>query len=285
MALIFLIAAKRKGYGLAYNSKDIDNVPKSSRRRFSSLSPTKAPVKMGSAEKANFKELQRYNKGAWVCIRAAGVIAKAQRKTELLAGDSSISSQTVNEDAVKAVSNVIIEDIFAVNDEKMIDSSEKGFIKPREQDDKREQIELTCLHVLNYVIQLRRHCNYVGLAIGTDGATIVRTPRGCYHRALKLSKALSFLASNLLVYKKECTPLLPMEIIYTILSTNNRADRESVSLFTYDVNTEDSMKLENSLNQISENGKLLLLSFFLFFSRKEDGLVKEFRIPADLKSE
>ena len=76
-----------------------------------------------------------------------------------------------------------------------------------------------------------------------------------------------------------------MEIIYTILSTNNRADRESVSLFTYDVNTEDSMKLENSLNQISENGKLLLLSFFLFFSRKEDGLVKEFRIPADLKSE
>ena len=255
MALIFLIAAKRKGHGLAYNSKDIDNVPKSSRRRFSSLSPTKALVKMGSSEKANFKELQRYNKGAWVCIRTAGVIAKAQRKTELLAGDSNISSQIVNGDAVKAISNVIIEDIFAVDDGRMINSSEKGFIKPREQDDKREQIELTWLHILNYVIQLRRYCNYLGLAIGTDGATIVRTPRDCYQRALKLSIALSFLASNLLVYKKECTPVLPMEIIYTILSISSRADRESVSVFTYDLNTEDSMKKENSLDQISENGK------------------------------
>lgn len=255
MALVFNIAVKRKGNVQVFLTKDTS--PKN-RRKGSVQSPTKS-LKVATADKALFKELQNLNKASWVSIRAAGVIAKAQRKIELLAGEASITSLKIVGESLKNLPLFAIEDLLCIDDSVTYSLHEDGSIQLGDGIDEQiksasNKVELSWVHLLHYLTHLRRHCNYSGLAIGSEHVPNVRIPIDCYGKALKLNKIITYLSTYLNIFEKECSPILPVDIINTALAAIfGKNDRNTVSPF--------EMLEEEASEMVENNGRKAFIGF------------------------
>ena len=201
-----------------------DNDSKSRRR---SNSKAMNVLRLSPVKQSTFvKENQRLSRGAWVCIRTAGVIAKAQRRCELLLGDPSITSLNMDKEVGNQIPDFVLEDMTGVeNADQKKDSKSINFVlKLNSQENPQETIKITWVHVLQYFTHLRRYCSYASLALGNFDKAIVRAHFRSGKRSIKLSAISRYLSENLTVFDKECVPIFPMDLIASLVSsvTNNR---------------------------------------------------------------
>ena len=226
MALAFSHTLKLHEKPMTPDSSNSDNDLKNRRR--SSAKPT---LRLSPVKQTTFvKESQRLSRGAWICIRAAGVIAKAQRRCELLLGDSSITSLPMDKAVGNQIPDFVLEDMTGVeNADKKKDSSSISFVLKfgggSSGGESQETTKITWVHVLKYFTHLRRYCSYASLALGNFDQAIVRAHFRSCKRAIKLSTISKYLSDNLPVFEKECIPILPMDLVASLVSsvTNKRA--------------------------------------------------------------
>jgi len=210
IALAFSHTLKLRDKPMTPESNESD--PFKNRRR----SSAKPLLKPSPLKQPFSKEAQRMSRGAWVAIRTAGVIAKAQRKCELLAGDPSITSQSMDAKSWESVPPFILEDLTGVeNADKNKDAEEGSYgIKFTKL-----KVEVTWVHLLKYFTHLRRHCSYSSLALGDFDRALVRVPFHSHVRAIKLAAVCQYLCGNLTVFNKECVPIFPMDLISSLVAS------------------------------------------------------------------
>lgn len=212
-----MLKLKEKAVTSDNNTVDGESGSGLSKQRRSAV-PQKPTLKPVVVKQSSNKETQRLCKGAWVCIRTAGVIAKAQRKSELIAGEPTITSLSLGDTAWSNLPSYVLEDLSGLEEasKKVNDESTKKYIL---KFDASTEVEITWVHLLNYVTHLRRHCSYSSLALGDFDRALVRIPLNCHTRALKLSAMMKFLPAHLSVFNKECCPILPTDIILSLMAS------------------------------------------------------------------
>lgn len=229
MALVFSHILKLRKKPMTPDNASFDFDLKNRRR--SSAKPAMLQ-RLSPAKQSSFsKENHRLSRGAWVCIRAAGVIAKAQRRCELLLGDPSVTSLPLETAMGVHIPSFVLEDMSGVeNADQKKDSTSVNFAlrfsntntnTTNNIGDKLEAtIKVTWVHVLKYFIHLRRYCSYASLALGNFDRAIVRSH---FHagggRTIKLGAITRYLADNLSVFDKECIPIFPMDLIASLVSS------------------------------------------------------------------
>ncbi|XP_066927211.1 cilia- and flagella-associated protein 54-like isoform X2 [Clytia hemisphaerica] len=155
------------------------------------------------------KDCHRLSRGAWVCIRAAGVIAKAQRKSELLAGELSVTSLAMEQTAWQNLPSFAVEDLIGVENADQLKEESNCIVKLNGGNN----VEITWVHLIKYLIHLRRHCSYSSLALGDFDKAIVRISFHSAARTIKLNVVAKYLAEHLTVFDKECIPIFPIDLI------------------------------------------------------------------------
>ena len=161
------------------------------------------------------------SRGAWVAIRTAGVIAKAQRKCELLAGDPSITSQSMDAKSWESIPPFVLEDLTGVEKaDQNKDSEEENYgIKFAKSTTEVVKVEITWVHLLKYFTHLRRHCSYSSLALGDFDKALVRVPFHSHVRTIKLAAICQYLSANSTVFSKECVPVFPMDLLSSLVAS------------------------------------------------------------------
>jgi hypothetical protein len=164
------------------------------------------------------KDLSRLSKICWVCVRAAGVISKAQRRIELLPGDQSVTATKITKSKSDQIPAFALFDIVGTaNIVKHSDSyvGDEGVVQIQGG----SNVEKSWVHLLNYSSHLQRVCNYSSLALSDGSADLLLTvPGGCHRQMLKQAAVHKFLKNNLTEYDHECCPILPVELIVTVIT-------------------------------------------------------------------
>ena len=246
-------------------------------RRRSSAKPMNV-LRLSPAKQSSFvKENQRLSRGAWVCIRAAGVIAKAQQRCELLLGDPSITSLNMDKEVGNQIPDFVLEDMTGVeNADQKKDSSSINFIlrfnnisSGSGAENHQEATKITWVHVLKYFTHLRRYCSYASLALGNFDKAIVRAHFRSCKRSIKLSAISRYLSENLTVFDKECVPIFPMDLIASLVSSVTNSKRivsgtdisAPVSPLKMDIQEDQCKFVKGFLNYYNST----LFLHFLFF--------------------
>ncbi|XP_057307241.1 cilia- and flagella-associated protein 54-like [Hydractinia symbiolongicarpus] len=245
MGLTFISMLQRKGLTLSDQVKETEPSTKGKKKSTSSNSKLSKPT--ASKTKID-KNAQRLAKGAWICIRTAGVIAKAQQKSELLAGEAVITSQVITNMAAENIPAFALEDVMGCAYNPSWNISEQGKVDVESQSMK--SVEVTWVHLLNYATNLRRNCNYSSLAISNRDVEVVRIPNHCTTRAIKLASVCQYLMTYLSVYDKECCPILPIEIFSIILASLKSSDREICTPTPLDF--DETSKLDINISSIKQ---------------------------------
>ena len=168
-------------------------------------------------------------------MRAAGIVSKSQRKAELLAGEQLVTTSDINKDALIDLRGFMACDLLGTDlikkppvEESIQD--EEGNLKILNEivDDGKLRVEgtdtpidVTWVHVLNYMTGLQRACTYSSLALGTDAALNVGVPQNSVAPSLKLVSVHRHLKKHLTAYERDCCPLMPVDVIRSIMLDAN----------------------------------------------------------------
>ena len=223
------------------NGDNVSPTPEISLKRRKSSNPIKNNRKVPFSEKVALREIKRLGKGIWISIRAASIIAKAQQKSELLAGEVSMTSDPIVDQQREAIPLFAMEDILG-----MTNAEQTNLPCTLDGNTSNKLLEITWAILLNYGTYLRRKCNYSSLVIGENKIPIVHIPRKCHFHALKLSMTCKYLQSNSAAYQQHCQSILPMESILSILKPIQSATRSEANIAM-----EESGKVVLSVGELS----------------------------------
>lgn len=168
-------------------------------------------AKRDKESRAREKARQSMRKAAWLAARTAGVIAKAQKKFEFLATDAVEMSKE---------SKDLLPPFFALHEilktDTLIKDSESGLVvnngvvRAENRFGKAESFHFSWSHVVNYARALTKQTSYVGMGLGTSNVNLRRASKSDQYD-LKLKIMHNFLKESLVIYEKECCPILPID--------------------------------------------------------------------------
>ncbi len=170
-------------------------------------------AKRDKEARAREKQRQSIRKAAWVAVRTAGAIAKAQKKLEMLTTDAVVVSDEMKEISAPEFSLFEIfktDSIIRDSDTGLLMSS-SGMVLSESQSGKPRSYQFTWLNLVNYLKNLKRLTGYAAMGFGSGSKLCVRTAFKTSRNALKLGVVHRFLQENLIIYDKECCPILPVE--------------------------------------------------------------------------
>ena len=165
--------------------------------------------------RAREKYRQSIRKAAWVAVRTAGAIAKAQKKFEYLATESvEASNETVDLVVPDFAVYEILKTDAVVKDDESGCSVNNGVVRIKNRFGKAEMYQFPWSQVITYTRALKKQTSYAGMGFGSSKINL-RTAFGVEKHALKLKVMHSFLKESLTIYEKECCPILPTDFLLT----------------------------------------------------------------------
>ena len=184
-------------------------------------------LKKEKEEKLKTKERQRLRKAAWLAIRTAGAIAKAQKRLGLLTGDPSITSHMIIEKAAQRIPQYSLYDLLGTDEmiqndenESMVDPTGLVIIPSAQQ--RQEEFQLSWVHMVKYAAHLKRQLTYGTMGLGSPQTFLVRAALQSEKQALKLEGIHRYLREHLIVYDKECCPILPKDSLLDLASSSTQ---------------------------------------------------------------
>lgn len=161
--------------------------------------------------RAKEKQRQNIRKAAWVAVRTAGAVAKAQKRFEYLATDSVEVSEESKEFSPPdfALHEILKTDSVLKDDESgcVVNS---GVVRLNNRFGKTEFYRFSWLHIVNFARALMKQTSYAGMGLGSSKLNVRRAFGGEKH-ALKMRVIHQFLKESLTIYEKECCPILPVD--------------------------------------------------------------------------
>ena len=163
--------------------------------------------------RAREKYRQSIRKAAWLAVRTAGAIAKAQKKFEYIATESVEVSEDANEMAVPdfALYEILKTDTILKDNESGF-AVNSGVVRVKNRFGKAEMYQFSWPQIINYARALKKQTSYVGMGLGSSKINL-RTALGVEKHVLKMKVVHGFLKENLTIYEKECCPILPTDFL------------------------------------------------------------------------
>ena len=167
------------------------------------------------------KQRQSIRRAAWVAIRTAGAIAKAQKKFESLTTDDiAVSDETKELTAPDFCLYEILKTDAVIADKETGSLINDGIVRTKNRFGKSDFFQFTWQHVINYARTLKRQTGYTGMGLGSGSKLSVRAAFGSERTALKMEVIHNFLRESLVIYDKECCPVLPMDFFLNLPFTS-----------------------------------------------------------------
>lgn len=170
-------------------------------------------------KEARLRERQRQSirRTAWVAIRTAGAIAKAQKKFEDLTTDDIAVSHEIKElTAPDFCLYEILKTDAVITDKENGLAINDGVVRTQNRFGRIDFFQFTWQHVINYARTLKRQTGYTGMGLGSGSKLSVRAAFGSERTALKMEVIHNFLKESLVIYDKECCPILPMDFFLNL---------------------------------------------------------------------
>ena len=204
---------------LEEGEKDKDRIPSSGKSSSLSIGSSKQTIqqqkqlqaKRDKEARAREKHRQSIRKAAWVAVRTAGAIAKAQKKFEYLATEAvAVSEETKELSAPDFALFEILNTDAVLKDDDSGCTVNSGVVRVKNRFGNAEFYQFSWSHVINYTRALKKQTSYVGMGLGTSKINL-RNAFGMEKYALKMEVMHNFLKESLTIYEKECCPILPTD--------------------------------------------------------------------------
>eukprot|EP00794_Sanderia_malayensis_P006318 gene6318-7041_t len=160
------------------------------------------------------KQRQAIRKAAWVAVRTAGAIAKAQKKIELLTADTVLMSDDAKELSAPDFSlyEIFRTDAIVRDAESGMIMNGSGLVVSETRSGKTGSFQFTWLHLVNYLKNLKRLTGYSTMGFRSGSKLGVRTAFNTSRTVMKLQIVHRYLQENFAMYDKECCPILPVDV-------------------------------------------------------------------------
>lgn len=165
------------------------------------------------------KYRQSIRKAAWVAVRTAGAIAKAQKKFEYIASESvELSDETSELSVPDFALYEILKTDAVLKDSESGCTVNSGIVRVQNRFGKADMYGFSWSHVITYTRALKKQISYAGMGLGSSKMNL-RTAFGSEKHALKMAVMHNFLKESLAIYEKECCPILPTDFLLSQLNT------------------------------------------------------------------
>jgi len=165
------------------------------------------------------KYRQSIRKAAWVAVRTAGAIAKAQKKFEYIASESvEVSDETSELSVPDFALYEILKTDAVLKDSESGCTVNSGIVRVQNRFGKADMYGFSWSHVITYTRALKKQISYAGMGLGSSKMNL-RTAFGSEKHALKMAVMHNFLKESLAIYEKECCPILPTDFLLSQLNT------------------------------------------------------------------
>ena len=171
-------------------------------------------AKRDKEARARERQMQSIRKAAWVAIRTAGIISKAQKTLEALSNDAIVGSDEARKISAPDFSlfEIMKTDVFIRDSETGLLTNENGLVKINNRFGNYDFFMLSWSHLVTYGKNLRRKTGYAAMGHGSSLKSCIRSAFGTERTALKIELIHNLLRESLSIYDKECCPILPMDL-------------------------------------------------------------------------
>ena len=212
-------------------------------------------------KEARVRERQRQGirKAAWVAIRTAGAIAKAQKKFEFLATDNlSVSEETKELSAPDFALFDILKTDAVIRDQETGLAINSGIVYTENRFGKKEFFRFSWLHLINYTRALKRQTSYIGMGHGASKLSL-RSTFGSDRCSLKIKVMHSFLKESLIIYDKECCPILPIDFFLNLDFMSSSSQSLPLISVVADNDDAESKRIEANADGALEAGTPIIV--------------------------